>query len=152
MVGTVGDTKMETMGLVEEAQSWAAGLEKMLQRIRKSFVEVGPFQRAVSYIKGLLSSGIERKNNWQIAEALGEETPYNVQFLLTHAKWDADAVRDDLQYYVQEHLGEGNGIFILDETGFIKKGAKSVGVQRQYSGTVGKRENCQIGVSTHARI
>lgn len=130
---------------IEELDAWAADLEEMAQRIRKHFTYSSPFQRAVNYLKGLLSN-IERKNTWQMAEALGEKAPENIQFLLNRSQWDADGVRDDLQRYVQEHLGEEDAVFAVDETGFIKKGTKSVGVQRQYSGTAGKRENCQIGV------
>jgi SRSO17 transposase len=100
----------------------------------------------MSYMQGLLSCNIERKNGWQMSEAMGEKAPENVQYLLNRSEWDADGVRDDLQHYVQKHLGEVDGVIIFDDTGFIKKGSKSVGVQRQYTGTVGKRENCQVGV------
>src|SRR5918994_6284237 len=101
--------------------------------------------RAVAYLRGLLSDA-ERKNGWQLAEKAGDETPYGVQHLLGRADWDADLVRDDLSAYVREHLGDPGGVLIVDETGFLKKGTKSAGVQRQYSGTAGRIENCQIGV------
>jgi SRSO17 transposase len=130
---------------LEEIKGWAEGLENMAVVIRKHFARSSPFHRAVDYLKGLLSN-IERKNGWQMAEALGEEAPENIQYLLNRSEWDADGVRDDLQAYVQEHLGEPDGVFVVDETGFLKKGNKSVGVQRQYSGTAGRIENCQIGV------
>src|SRR5690606_6525376 len=94
---------------------------------------------------GLLSS-VERKNGWQLAEYAGDPTPYGIQHLLGRARWDADAVRDDLQQYVLEHLAHPEGIAVVDETGFLKKGNQSAGVQRQYSGTAGRIENCQIGV------
>lgn len=97
------------------------------------------------YLETLLKP-VTRKNCWQMAEAASENTPYGMQRLLCHAKWDADAVRDDLRNYVMEYLGEPEGIAVIDETGFIKEGEKSVGVQRQYSGTAGKIDNCQIGV------
>ena len=103
--------------------------------------------RASSYVRGLLGS-IERKNGWQMAEYLGDSTPYAVQHLLGRASWDADAVRDEVYRYVQEHIlapGEA-GVLIVDETGFLKKGFKSACVQRQYSGTAGRIENCQVGV------
>src|SRR6185437_3432445 len=90
--------------------------------------------------------GVERKNGWQLAEELGEATPDGVQRLLNAADWDADLVRDDLRAYVVDHLGDPAGVLIVDETGFVKKGPKSVGVARQYSGTAGRVENCQIGV------
>src|SRR5207244_8793366 len=91
-------------------------------------------------------STVERKNGWRIAEEIGAVTPYGVQYLLDRAKWDEDAVRDALRTYVCEVLADPPAILILDETGFLKKGTKSVGVQRQYSGTAGRIENCQIGV------
>src|SRR5258708_26724282 len=101
--------------------------------------------RALAYLKGLLSPA-ERKNGWQLAEEAGERTPDGMQRLVNAARWDADAVRDDLVAYVREHLSDPAALLVLDETGFLKKGTKSAGVQRQYSGTAGKRENCQIGV------
>jgi SRSO17 transposase len=94
---------------------------------------------------GLLKS-IERKNGWQLAEACGDETPDKIQFLLDRAVWDVDLARNKLIEYVNEHLGEPGGILVVDETGFLKKGKHSAGVQRQYSGTAGRIENCQIGV------
>jgi SRSO17 transposase len=89
---------------------------------------------------------VERKNSWQLAEAVGDATPHGIQRLLGRARWDADAVRDELRDYVVEHLGEPDGVLIVDETGFLKKGTKSAGVARQYSGTAGRIENSQIGV------
>jgi SRSO17 transposase len=102
---------------------------------------------ASRYVRGLLGS-LERKNGWQMAEYLGDATPYAMQHLLDRAVWDADVVRDETSRYVMEHMlmnGEV-GVLIVDETGFLKKGNKSAGVQRQYSGTAGRIENCQIGV------
>ncbi len=101
--------------------------------------------RARRSLDGLLAP-VERKNGWQLAEALGERTPDGVQRLLNAARWDADAVRDDLREYVVTHLGAADAVLVVDETGFLKKGTKSVGVARQYSGTAGRIENCQIGV------
>jgi SRSO17 transposase len=101
--------------------------------------------RARRYLAGLLAP-LERKNGWQLAEHLGETGPQGVQRLLNAADWDADVVRDDLRALVVESLGEPDGVLVLDETGFLKKGTKSVGVARQYSGTAGRRENQQIGV------
>ena len=95
--------------------------------------------------RGLLSPA-ERKNSWQLAEVSGDATPYGLQHLLGRALWDADAVRDVLQRYVVEHLGEPDAVLVVDETGFLKKGRHSAGVARQYSGTAGRIENCQIGV------
>jgi SRSO17 transposase len=86
------------------------------------------------------------KNGWTLAEAAGDATPDGMQRLLNAASWDADGTRDDLRTYVVEHLGEPEGVLVVDETGFLKKGTKSAGVQRQYSGTAGRIENCQLGV------
>ena len=97
------------------------------------------------YLRGLIAP-IERKNGWQLAEAAGDASPDGMQDFLARMRWDADAVRDDLRAYVVEHLGDAGAVLVLDETGFLKKGAKSAGVQRQYSGTAGRIENCQIGV------
>jgi SRSO17 transposase len=94
-----------------------------------------------------LLEDVGRKNSWQMAEAIGEVTPRGVQHLLNDARWDPHAVREDLREYVVERLGdEESGVLVVDETGFLKKGEKSVGVARQYTGTAGKRENCQVGV------
>ena len=126
-----------------------------MARIAGRFRRVEPRRRARAYLLGLLSP-VAGKNGWTLAEAAGEDTPDGMQRLLNDAVWDADAVRDDLRAYVGEHLGHANGVLILDDTGFIKKGIKSAGVQRQYSGTAGRVENCQLGVflsyaSVHGR-
>lgn len=129
----------------ETIAGWEAELRGLHARIAPRFRRAEPRQRARAYLQALLSP-VERKNGWQIAERVGEATPDGIQRLLSAAAWDADAVRDDLRAYVVEHLGDPAGVLILDETGFLKKGAQSVGVQRQYSGTAGRIENCQIGV------
>lgn len=128
-----------------EIRGWALGLSALHQRISKHFVRAEPRQQAYNYLRALISP-IERKNGWQIAEHLGASTPDGVQRLLATAHWDADQVRDDLQSYGVEHLGDPEAVLVIDETGFLKKGTKSVGVKRQYSGTAGRIENCQIGV------
>jgi SRSO17 transposase len=128
-----------------EIASWPAGLEGLHARIARRFRRAEARERAKRYLAGLLDR-VERKNGWQLAEHLGEAGPQGVQRLLNAADWDVDAVRDDLRAYVTEHLGNATGVLIVDETGFLKKGTKSVGVQRQYSGTAGRIENCQIGV------
>ena len=104
-------------------------------------------KRARAYLRGLLG-GAERKNGWQLAEAVGDRSPHGVQHLLGRARWSAEAVRDDLQSYVREHLGDPGGILVLDETGFLKKGIKSVGVARQYSGTAGRNREQPGGGSS----
>jgi SRSO17 transposase len=124
---------------------WSEQLEALGERLSVHFARSEVRQRANDYLHGLLS-GAERKNSWQLAEVAGNSTPYGLQHLLGRANWDADAVRDDLREYVLEHLAGDESVLVVDETGFIKKGDKSAGVKRQYTGTVGKRENCQVGV------
>ena len=124
---------------------WRAGLDALHARIAHRFRRAEVRRRAQRYLAGLLGQ-VERKNGWQLAEHLGETGPQGVQRLLNAAQWDAEAVCDDLRAYVVEHLGDPQGVLVLDETGFLKKGTHSVGVQRQYSGTAGRTENCQIGV------
>jgi SRSO17 transposase len=131
-------------GLVAEVRDWAAGLDEVHRRIAGAFVRAEPRARVLAYLRGLLGQ-LERKNGWTLAEAAGEVSPDGMQRLLRTADWDADAVRDQLRDYVLERLGPG-GVLIVDETGFIKKGARSAGVGRQYTGTTGKIDNCQIGV------
>jgi SRSO17 transposase len=125
--------------------SWTEELEAVGERLSVHFARSEVRQRANDYLRGLLS-GAERKNSWQLAEVAGNATPYGIQHLLGRANWDADAVRDEAREYVLEHLSGEESVLVVDETGFIKKGDKSVGVKRQYTGTVGKRENCQVGV------
>jgi SRSO17 transposase len=103
-----------------------------------------PRAQAIKYLRGLMAS-VPRKNSWQVAEAVGDRIPDAMQRLLYRAEWSADAARDRLLRYTIEVFGEEDGIGVVDETGFIKKGNRSVGVKRQYSGTAGKVENCQIG-------
>lgn len=121
-------------------------LEDLHDRIADRFARSEARERANRYLAALLGD-MGRKNSWQMAESIGEGGPRGVQHLLNDARWDADAVRDDLRKYVVEHLGDpASGVLIVDETGFLKKGEKSVGVARQYTGTAGKRENSQVGV------
>src|SRR5688500_1832440 len=117
----------------------------MLERIGPRFARSEPRVRVGVYLRGLLSAA-ERKNGWTLAEQAGDRTPDAMQRLLNHADWDADAVRDDLRAYVVEHLGVDRAVLVVDETGFLKKGTRSAGVARQYSGTAGRIENCQVGV------
>ena len=130
---------------VATVRGWAADLDALHARLGPRFGRAEPRSRVRAYIESL-PGPVERKNGWQLAEQAGEPTPTGMQRLLAGAKWDADAVRDDLRAYVMEHLADPEAVLIVDETGFLKKGAKSVGVQRQYSGTAGRIDNCQIGV------
>src|SRR6266849_7326241 len=120
-------------------------LSDLVVRIGSHFRRAEVRKRVGRYLQGLLAA-VERKNGWQMAEELGEANAHGVQRLLEEADWDEEAVRDELRAYVIEQLGEANGILVVDETGFLKKGKKSAGVARQYSGTAGRRENCQVGV------
>lgn len=129
----------------KEIQKWARDLESLHQRIAGRFARSEQRERVLAYLKGLMSP-VERKNGWQLAEYAGESTPDGMQRLLSTAKWNADEIREDLRDDVMEHLGEPEAVLVVDETGFLKKGIKSVGVKRQYSGTAGRIENCQIGV------
>lgn len=122
----------------------AAELERVHERIAGRFVRSEPRARVREYVSGLVA-GLERKNGWTIAEQAGEVSPDGMQRLLRRADWDIAGVRDDVRDYVIEHLGDREGVLIVDETGFLKKGTRSAGVQRQYSGTAGRTENCQIG-------
>ena len=107
------------------------------------FGRAEPRRRALAYLQGLLAP-LERKNGWHLAEAAGERTPDGMQEFLARVHWDADALRDDLRAYVVEHLGDDDAVLVLDETGFLKKGTKSAGVHRQYSGTAGRIENSDV--------
>src|SRR5918912_462646 len=133
------------MATVGTAEGWSEELAALAARIAPRFSRAEPRRRALAYLRGLLLP-VERKNGWQLAEAAGGATPDGVQDFLARMRWDADAVRDDLRAYVVEHLGDPDAVLVLDETGFLKKGDKSAGVQRQYSGTAGRIENCRIGV------
>jgi SRSO17 transposase len=130
---------------IEEVRAWAAGLDALHARIAGRFARAEPRRRALAYLRGLLGA-VTRKNGWQLAEHAGERTPDGMQRLLATADWNPDLVRDDLRAYVVEHLGDPQAVLVVDETGFLKKGTTSVGVQRQYSGTAGKVDNCQLGV------
>ena len=130
---------------VNEAKGWARALDELMGRLGPRFGRVEPRRRALAYLRGLLAP-VERKNGWQLAEAAGDRTPDGMQDFLGRMRWDADAVRDDLRAYVVEHLGDPGAVLVLDETGFVKKGTKSAGVQRQYSGTAGRVGGCRIGV------
>ncbi|MFC5203112.1 IS701 family transposase, partial [Streptomyces kaempferi] len=125
--------------------AWDRELNDLFLRIGHRFGRADLRRRMRDYVRALLGP-VGRKNGWQLAEYAGHHTPDGLQRLLNGATWNADNVRDDLQIYVAEKLGEDSGVLILDDTGFVKKGITSAGVQRQYSGTAGRTENCQIGV------
>ncbi|MFF1337712.1 IS701 family transposase [Streptomyces sp. NPDC058290] len=116
-----------------------------MNRIAGRFARVEPRRRVKRLVLGLLSD-LPRKNCWTIAEWGGESTPNAMHHLLSRAKWDADAVRDDVRGYVVEHLHDERAVLVVDETGDVKKGVGTVGVQRQYTGTAGRVENVQVAV------
>src|ERR671914_1088305 len=125
---------------------WVDAVAELHGRNAHRFARSEVRERARGYLVGLLER-VERKNGWQLADAIGEVGPRGVQRLLSAATWDADAVRDDLRAYVVDHLGDpASGVLIIDDTGFVKKGNKSCGVGRQYTGTVGDTANAQVGV------
>jgi SRSO17 transposase len=130
---------------LETVRAWAVWQTEVERRIMPRFARREARRRAWAYLRGLLSP-VERKNGWQVAEVVGDTTPYGIQHLLGRAQWDAEEVRKDLRAYVVEHLGDPQAVLVMDETGFLKKGQHSAGVARQYSGTAGRVEKCQIGV------
>jgi SRSO17 transposase len=133
------------MEIDDDLAAWIAGLDDLFALVAGRFFRVEPRLRARAYVRGLLAP-LASKNGWTLAEAAGNATPDGMQRLLNRATWDDDGVRDDVRAYVARHLGAADGVLVMDETGFLKKGTKSAGVQRQYSGTAGRVENCQLGV------
>ncbi|MFD7137918.1 IS701 family transposase [Streptomyces sp. NPDC059894] len=129
---------------MEQVESWSEGIAGFHARFARHFGRSEPRERALDYLTGLLAP-LEKKNAWTMAEQVGQLRPDGVQRLLNHSEWDENAVRDGLRDYVVETIGDKNAVLIGDDTGFLKKGTKSAGVQRQYSGTAGRTENCQIG-------
>jgi SRSO17 transposase len=122
----------------------SAELERVTASMEPHFSRREAHEAASRYVKALLSP-VERKNAWGLSEEAGQADPYSLQHMVRRAKWDEEAVRDDVQDYARQHLGEG-GVLAVDETGFLKKGEKSAGVARQYTGTAGRIENAQVGV------
>lgn len=128
-----------------EVKAWGRELDAVANRIGGRFSRRETRDRVRSYLAGLLGP-VQRKNAWQVAEQIGDADPYGLQYLMGRSEWDPDAVRDDLREYVVSALGDPGAILVLDETGFLKKGTKSAGVGRQYTGTAGRIENAQVGV------
>jgi SRSO17 transposase len=117
-------------------QEWVVQWALLMERVGGHFTRSESRQHVRDYVVGLLSTA-ERKNGWQLAEITGEATPYGIQQFLYRSPWDTDAVCAEIRTYVVEHLGDRDGVLIVDETGFMKKGIHSAGVRRQYSGTAG---------------
>ena len=124
---------------------WLGLFDDLMLRVGARFRRVEPRRRAREFVLGLLA-GLPRANCWSIAEHAGDATPSGMQHLLSRACWDTDGVRDDIRGYVVEHLGDPDGMLVVDETGDVKKGTATAGVQRQYTGTAGRIENAQVAV------
>lgn len=133
------------MAALPDASGWRAELEEMLARLGRLFVRPEPREQAGRYLEGLLGP-VRRKNGWQLAEAIGDARPWRTQRVLSHVLWDEEAARDLCRGYAVERLGAEDAVLVVDETGFVKKGERSAGVARQYSGTAGRIENSQVGV------
>ena len=129
----------------DDVQRWGQQLDDVARRIAARFARSETRGRVRDYLVGLLAP-VQRKNAWQVAEQIGDDTPYAVQHLLGRSDWAPDEVRDDLRDYVIDSLGDPEAVLILDETGFLKKGDHSAGVARRYTGTAGRIENAQVGV------
>jgi SRSO17 transposase len=122
-------------------QEW----DRLMGYVMHHFARREVHERAGRYVESLLSD-VRRRNGWQLAEQAGEQTPDGMQRLLNTARWDQDGMRDTIRWYAVQTLGQTDNVLVIDETGFLKKGTHSVGVKRQYSGTAGRIENCQVGV------
>jgi hypothetical protein len=143
-VSTTEDQTVAAGHSVDPAR-WQGELDALLGRVAARFGRVEPRRRARAFVLGLLAD-LPRKNCWTLAEHAGDPTPDGMQHLLARAVWDHDGVRDDLRAYVVEHLGDPQAVLVVDETGDLKKGTQTVGVQRQYTGTAGRVENAQVAV------
>jgi SRSO17 transposase len=132
-------------GDLADVRLWAGELGALHERFVHRFHREEPRQSALAYMRGLIAP-LQRKNGWTLAEEAGHAGPDRIHRLLNRIEWDADEILDDVRDYVVEHLGDREAVLIVDDTGFLKKGIRSAGVQRQYSGTAGRTENCQIGV------
>ena len=132
-------------GLSVDPARWQPMFDELMGRIAARFVRVEPRRRVRAFVAGLLAE-LPRKNCWTIAEHAGDASPDGMQHLLARAVWDADAVRDDVRGYVVEQLADPDAVLAVDETGDLKKGSATVGVQRQYTGTAGRTENAQVTV------
>jgi SRSO17 transposase len=149
MMRTDEPTAVQSTPMTDEAasvvQAGLASLTAIERHLAPYFERAEPRQRARAYLRGLLSPA-ERQNSWQVAEVIGDATPYGLQPLLRRALWAPDAGRNELRAYIIEHRGEPNAVLVIDEPGCLKKGRQSAGVARQHSGPAGRIENCQIGV------
>jgi SRSO17 transposase len=132
-------------GLSVDVEGWRHEFDELMLRVGTRFARVEPRRRMVAFVRGLLA-GLPRVNCWSIAEHAGDAGPRGMQQLLSAAVWDEAGVRDDLRGYVLEHFADPGAVLVVDETGDLKKGTATVGVQRQYTGTAGRTENAQVAV------
>jgi SRSO17 transposase len=139
------DDRAVAAGASVDLDLWQRGFDELMLTIGARFGRVEPRRRAGAFVRGLLA-GLPRANCWTIAEHAGEQSPRGMQRLLASAVVDADGLRDDLRGYVTGHLGDPAAVLVVDETGDVKKGTRTVGVQRQYTGTAGRVENAQVAV------
>jgi SRSO17 transposase len=139
------NTPSASLTTVTEVIHWRDALIQLHARLASSFARPQPYQRMLRFLQGVLSH-VERKNGWQLAEQAREATPYGMQRLLSQAVWDVNGVRDEVRAFALEHLGTSDVIVAIDETSFPKRGDKSAGVKKQYCGTTGQVQNCQVGV------
>jgi len=130
---------------VMDVMRWRGSLIQLHARLACHFARPEPYQRMLRFVQGILSS-VARKNGWQVAEHAREATPYGMQRLLSQAVWDVDGVRNEVRTFALEHLGTSGAIVAIDETSFPKRGKHSAGVKKQYCGTTGQVQNCQVGV------
>ncbi|MEV5463656.1 IS701 family transposase, partial [Streptomyces cellulosae] len=132
-------------GDLADVRFWARELDALHERFVHRFSRSEPRESALAYLRGLIAP-LQRKNGWTLAEEAGHSGPDRIHRMLNRIEWDADEVLDDVRQYVVDNLGDPEAVLVVDDTGFLKKGKQSAGVQRQYSGTAGRTENCQIGV------
>jgi SRSO17 transposase len=142
---TTHDNLAVAAGLSLDVARWLGLFDELMGRIAGRFARVEPRRRARAFVLGLLAE-LPRKNCWTIAEHAGDATPDGMQYLLERARWDAGAVRDDVRGYLVEQLADPDAVLVVDETGDVKKGTATAGVQRQYTGTAGRVENSQVAV------
>ncbi|MBV7245532.1 IS701 family transposase [Streptomyces sp. MW-W600-10] len=128
-----------------DVRLWAGELDAVHGRFAHRFNRSEPRDSALAYMQGLIAP-LQRKNGWTLAEEAGHAGPDRIHRMLNRIEWDADEVLDDVRRYVVDNLGDPGAVLVVDDTGFLKKGTRSAGVQRQYSGTAGRTENCQVGV------
>jgi SRSO17 transposase len=141
-VKTQIDLSVAAAGSVD-LDRWQVEFTELVLRIAPRFARVEPRRRVRGFLRGLLAE-LPRTNCWTIAEHAGDDNPRGMQRLLSAAVWDEDGVRNDLRGYVTERLGDPTAVLVVDETGDVKKGTRTVGVQRQYTGTAGRVENAQV--------